>query len=134
MTTKEWRRGPVSWDEACRRASGRRHYNAVRQSKAEARRRTLVRMWRAMNDGPLRVWSKQFDDPWMRVHGFQVAAAELLGVHPSTICRDVQVILERLREKARQELDEEVELARVCKHLEALWLSRQLANGPRPGA
>lgn len=71
----------VSHDEMCRRASGRRQYNAVRQFRAELRRREII-------DLTIRRGLVPF------THGMQSRLAEHFGVSRSTICRD----LARIRE------------------------------------
>ena len=38
-------RRPASWDEVCRHAAGRRHYNSVRHCRALIRRHAVVRFW-----------------------------------------------------------------------------------------
>ena len=62
-----------TWDAVCRRAGGRRHYNAVRQFQAAQR---LLQVLALLNDFGLG-------------RGSQSRIAERLGVHRSTICRDV---------------------------------------------
>jgi hypothetical protein len=78
---------PESWSiktdpkDAARRAGGRRHYNSVRQCQANVRRTKVVEL--------------------LEVYGFlrgsQSAIAKELGVHRSTVCRDLQYfgLLER---------------------------------------
>lgn len=63
----------LSWDETCRRAGGRRHYNAVRQLRVLLRRARLVRLLREMG----------------MVRGYQVRLAEAQGVayHPHDLAR-----------------------------------------------
>lgn len=71
---------PTDWDTVCRRASGRRSYNAIRQIQALVRRRRLVDLLvsqRAM----------------LTAHGVQAKLARTLGVHRSTICRDIAALL-----------------------------------------
>lgn len=63
----------LSQDEVERRASGRRHYNRVRQFRALARRHQVVRL---LGQG---VRTRQ-------------AMARRLGVHPSIISRDIQAL------------------------------------------
>ena len=59
----------LSWDQICRRAGGRRAYNAQRKFVAAFRLRDVARL---LHDG---------------LH--QAEIARRLGVHPSTVCRDV---------------------------------------------
>ena len=66
----------LSQDEVERRASGRRHYNSVRQFRATLRQMQVARL---LAQGVRR----------------RRAIARRLGVHPSTISRDVQAILAR---------------------------------------
>jgi hypothetical protein len=63
----------LSQDEVERRASGRRHCNHVRQFRALARQRQVARL---LGQG---VRTRQ-------------AIARRLGVHPSTISRDIQAL------------------------------------------
>jgi hypothetical protein len=72
----------ASHDEAARRASGRKRYNARRRFKAAHRRRQIVEMWADLSkDG----WSP-FD------RGNQTYLAEFFNVNRSTICRDMAII------------------------------------------
>lgn len=64
----------LSQDELERRASGRRHYNSVRQFRALVRQ---VQVARLLAQG---VRTRQ-------------EIARRLGVHPSTISRDIQVLM-----------------------------------------
>ncbi len=64
--------------EAWRRASGRRHYNAWRRLKAEYRRFQLVGLARQL---PWSFWGR---------NGAELARR--LGVSRSTICRDMKVL------------------------------------------
>jgi hypothetical protein len=75
----------LSWERICRRAGGRRHYNSVRQYCALQRRAEVARLWCASPDA--RRW--------------QARAAQELGVHPSTISRDVQALLDELNRTRR---------------------------------
>lgn len=75
----------LTWEAVCRRAGGRRHYNSMRQLHAFERRRALVRFWGDSGGRP----------------GWQAAAARLLGVHRSTITRDVQTLLDELNRERR---------------------------------
>ena len=74
----------TTFDEVCRRASGRRHYNSVRQFRALMRRREVLELMANLGD-PL-AW------------GSRARIARQLGVSRSTICRDFQYILVRMRE------------------------------------
>jgi hypothetical protein len=64
----------LSQDALERRASGRRHYNAVRQSNASFRRSQVAQRMAAGTTS-------------------RVALAARLGVHPSTISRDITALL-----------------------------------------
>ena len=81
MNNNEWSR-PIRWDEVCRRAAGRRHYNAIRTVRRALRRREVARL--LVKYGGLYGPSS---------HGLQARIARQLGVHRSTICRDVWAIL-----------------------------------------
>jgi hypothetical protein len=74
---------PTDTDTVYRRASGRRHYNAVRAFRAEARRSKLVGLLRALGG--------------LTVRGTQARAARELGVSSATITRDVHELLRRWR-------------------------------------
>ncbi len=67
----------TSTDEAHRRASGRRQYNAVRQFRAIVRRGEVAKLL----------------DQLGYAHGVQVRIARRLGVSPATISRDVTALL-----------------------------------------
>jgi hypothetical protein len=73
----------TSWDEVCRRAAGRRHYNSVRRFRATYRRCELARL--------LLVKGGLTD------RGTQARLARELGVSRSTICRDVARLLRECR-------------------------------------
>lgn len=80
----------MSWEQACRRAGGRRGYNAQRQFQAAYRRSQLVRfMGPQTGKGPL------------GHYGWQAAAARALGVSRSTICRDAAALDALWREGQR---------------------------------
>jgi hypothetical protein len=69
----------VTWDQACRRASGRRAFNAARQKKADQRRRgELTALIRAGLSGTER--------------GVQRNFAQVFGVSAATVCRDMAAI------------------------------------------
>ena len=67
----------VSFDATCRRAGGRRHYNAGRQLQVLLRRNQVAKLFGVYG----------FE------HGAQAAIARQLGVHRSTICRDISALL-----------------------------------------
>jgi DNA-binding NarL/FixJ family response regulator len=73
MQRHHWHRR-TSWAEVCARASGRRHYNSVRQFRAKLRQ---IQVARLLRDG-LR----------------QTHIAAVLSVHPSTVSRDVAALLQ----------------------------------------
>lgn len=83
----EWGQ-PVSDSEAQRRAGGRRRYNAKRTGRKEYRRMLLAQMFK---DSAPNFSLKRFPKKMHR-WGFQAQAAEILGVSPATICRDLQAI------------------------------------------
>lgn len=64
----------TDFDSVCRRAAGRRRYNAKRRAKAGERYKQVIDAMSSL-DG--------------RKRGAQAQLARALGVHPSTICRDV---------------------------------------------
>ncbi len=66
----------VSDTEAARRAGGRRRYNAVRQFRAVLRRRKVARLYLEFGGG----------------YGCQAEIARRLGVHPSTVSRDLAIL------------------------------------------
>jgi DNA-binding NarL/FixJ family response regulator len=72
MNERAWSTS-TDFDTICRRASGRRRYNALRQLQAELRRFQVAR--------------------FLRQGIQQVQMAEVLGVHPSTISRDIATLL-----------------------------------------
>jgi hypothetical protein len=76
-----------SWDATCRRASGRRHFNAVRRFRALLRLREVVGLL----------------DKIGLARGCQSRVAEQLGVNRSTICRDMA----RLRRGSRPDTEAE---------------------------
>ncbi len=83
--TSDWS-ADTNWDEVCRRASGRRHFNAMRQLRAECRRDALIE--RALESVSC-----------VTERGFQAAQARKFGVHRSTICRDMKLLLRRAVEE-----------------------------------
>jgi len=68
----------MTWEQVCRRAAGRRHYNSYRQTLATLRRFQLVRFMYAPCTGKGAGGN----------YGWQSAAARALGVSRATICRD----------------------------------------------
>lgn len=86
---------PLTWDQICRRAGGRRAYNAQRQFAAAFRLREVASLLR---DGH-----------------HQAEIARRLGVHPSTVCRDVKKLYKMaLRERT----------CPVCGQGYVPWLSK----------
>jgi hypothetical protein len=77
--TAQWSR-PVSADEAYRRAAGRRAYNLRRQLDASYRRTEVVRL---LGEYGLRP-------------GVRARIATDLHVHPTTIGRDLRMILDHI--------------------------------------
>ncbi len=67
----------MTWDQVCRRAAGRRHYNAWRRVVAHDRQRRVLDYWRQSKGR----------------RGWQAEAADTLGVHRSTITRDMHALL-----------------------------------------
>jgi DNA-binding NarL/FixJ family response regulator len=76
MNQRAWSTS-TDFDTICRRASGRRRYNAVRQLRAELRRFQVAR--------------------FLRQGLLQCHMAVELGVHPSTISRDIAMLLSEHR-------------------------------------
>lgn len=74
MQQMDWKRH-TDLADVCRRASGRRHYNAVRQFQAKKRQRDVARLLNAGHS--------------------QSAIARALGVHRSTISRDIAALREQ---------------------------------------
>lgn len=77
MNTKWSRR--TSWSEVCKRASGRRLFQAMRRHRQRQRRQGLHRTAFAYRI----TWGKR---------GFQSKLARALGVHRSTISRDMKAL------------------------------------------
>ena len=71
--------GACSADEAYRRAGGRRRHNSLRKLAAELRRGDLAVLMREGGLGP----------------GAQSRYARVLGVHRSTISRDLDILIAR---------------------------------------
>ena len=69
----------TGWETVCRRASGRRHYNATRQLQAKLRRAEVERLW--VEAGC--------------TYGAQARIARQLDVSEATISRDIQAIEQR---------------------------------------
>lgn len=69
--------------EVWARAGGRRRYNKWRQFMARYRRTAVLRLANLYEPGGL--WG----------YGVQAHVARELGVSPSTICRDIKIILRR---------------------------------------
>ncbi len=72
----------MTWEAICRRAGGRRHYNTWRRDLAFMRRGDVLKQWRASRGAP----------------GWQAKAAVALGVHRSTITRDVEALRAEMRQ------------------------------------
>jgi hypothetical protein len=70
----------LNWDQTCRRSSGRRRYNSVRQFLANYRLTQLVEL---LHETGFR-------------RGYQTQIADALGVHRSTICRDLARLRQRM--------------------------------------
>ncbi len=70
----------AGWDATCARASGRRHYNAVRHIHALERRAIVRRLWAAAGGHAA---------PW----GTQQRIAAALGVGKATISRDLRAVV-----------------------------------------
>lgn len=79
MSNKSW--APTDPDTAARRAGGRRRYNAARRDDALLRRHLVAEM----------LGEYGFE------RGAQSRMAEVLGVHRSTISRDLDWLLEGKR-------------------------------------
>ena len=80
MNKYDWNRSTDA-NTAKRRARGRRRYNAQRRRRAEARRETIAECLEKNIAAAL------------FTRGLSAAFAPVFGVHPSTIWRDLQVIL-----------------------------------------
>lgn len=98
MTTTLWAM-PISWEGVCRRASGRRAYNRLRQDKATIRRIEIIEY---LTERRLPIG-----------HGLQRHLAVAFGVSRSTICRDMKWILNQMQPcptcgHLRDELDDDV--------------------------
>lgn len=91
---------PTDFDLVCKRAAGRRRYNAQRQAEARERFKIVI---------------ATIFPPEGRKRGTQAQLARTLGVHPATICRDVKKwkrtlleVMERLRVMRQSEEAEEI--------------------------
>ena len=74
----------ATWEKADtvkRRAGGRRRYNAERQRRVRQRRQAIAE------------WLSKHPARWLYTRGLPVALAPAFGVHPTTIWRDLQVLL-----------------------------------------
>jgi hypothetical protein len=69
----------AGWAVTCARASGRRHYNAVRQAHALERRAIVRHLWAAAGG---------HGAPW----GTQRRIAVALGVGKATVSRDLRAV------------------------------------------
>ncbi len=80
----------MPWEEICKRAGGRRHYNSWRQHMALLRQLEVARlMWQHTGKG---VGGR---------YGWQAAAARALGVSRATISRDAAQLEALWRESRR---------------------------------
>jgi hypothetical protein len=86
MSSRAGWHAPTDLPTVAKRAGGRRRFNAVRQLRAELRRRELRRLIAELNAA---------GGCFLLTHGAQAGFARRLGVHRSTICRDVRRLLRR---------------------------------------
>jgi len=86
MSSRAGWHAPTDPSTVAKRAGGRRRFNAVRQLRAELRRRELRRLIAEMHEA---------GEVFLMIHGAQAGFARRLGVHRSTICRDVRRLLRR---------------------------------------
>jgi hypothetical protein len=107
----------MSWDQVCRRAAGRKRFNAWRQRRAVERRFLVMKLLEELGGS----------------HGVQARIAKILGVARSTITADLQ----RIHAEARGEVDEH---GRPPRKSPALDLESALAHyraamacGPKAG-
>jgi len=107
---------PVPTDVAIKRAGGRRRWNFQRQGLQFGRR--------------MRLWEEFGQEIIVRKRGVVIRAARLLGVHPSTISRDIAWFLHDRYEcpvcqtwVAKQRLEER--LATLRRKLEQEWARKQ---------
>jgi hypothetical protein len=82
VRNKSWWSQPTNWETVCKRVRGRARYNAMRRLNARLRQREVLQL--------LARWG------WKP--GVQALIAAHLGVHRSTICRDLQAVLPLRRE------------------------------------
>jgi hypothetical protein len=73
---RSWWSEPVSQEEAYKRVRGRTRWNAYRRRLAKARQREVLQLW----------WR------WPGKPGVQTLIAQHLGVHKSTISRDMAAL------------------------------------------
>jgi hypothetical protein len=73
---RSWWTEPVSEEEAHRRVRGRTRWNAFRRRMARARQREVRHLW----------------SRWQGKPGVQTLIAVHLGVHKSTVSRDVRAL------------------------------------------
>src|SRR5262249_4017841 len=79
---------PTAWSDVCRRASGRRRFNAQRQRDARKRRDEVARLLAEWGTG----------------RGGQARIARELKVSEATICRDLWALaLGRWQERGRED-------------------------------
>ncbi len=78
----------TDFETVCLRANGRRHYNALRQFRALMRRSEIVRLAVTKNIS-------------LFEHGFQARLARELGVHRSTVNRDLWAMMREARSRDR---------------------------------
>jgi hypothetical protein len=76
ISRANWR-APTDWALVCRRIHARNDHNWARQQVARQRRREVYGLWHH--------WREKFGPH----RGLQARIAAHLGVHKSTICRDV---------------------------------------------
>jgi transcriptional antiterminator len=78
VSTIVWQRSGLSWDQICRRAGARNRWNSLRTFLANERRRQVLELLLAL--GGLE-------------RGAQSRLAEALGVHRSTISKDLKRLM-----------------------------------------
>jgi len=72
---------PEAWNAICKRASGRREYNAIRHVQMIARRRDVMWLWLAYSE-------------LGAGHGVQARIARELGVSRPTVSKDLKAMLQ----------------------------------------
>lgn len=107
---------PTSPDVVARRAAGRRRYNAVRTLLAAERRAEVARLARELMGGYSRIESPERAVGGWLGWGLQAEIARRLGVHRSTVSRDLAHSLR------------EVQAMRPCPGCGRDTLSRKLAK------